>query len=95
MQQSFVDIPKIMAMIDPNKAASFLQKNQAAKRESKDECGCHTTHTKFFMERRDMSSIDKAICGTITSKKYFADNMPFFLDRVNQAQTSLLTKAKA
>ena len=91
-----MDISRIMSLIDPNKAATFLQKNQAALRAAEPgNHGCHSVTSKFFIARKDMSSIDKAVCDTISSKQYFRDNIPFILDRVNQAQTNLLSKAKA
>ena len=74
-----------MAMINPDKASNFKQKNEQAYRQKHagHHHGCHSINTKFYLDPKDMSTIDSAINHTITSKNYFTENIKFILDRVN------------
>ena len=97
LRNQFVDIPKIISLVDPNRATEFKKRNQLAHmakhtHDSK-EGSCCSVQNKIYIEPKDLSSVEKAINEVLTSASFFKSNLREILDKVDAAQKSMKKRA--
>ena len=101
----FVDISKIIGLVDASKAEEFRQKNRAAKIEHDkhhDHHGenaggghsCGDLNTRYYIPEEEMSYVDKVINSRVSQKGFIKQNLTLILKRANDATNSIMAKAR-
>ena len=98
LRNQFVDIPKIISLVDPNRATDFKKRNQLAHMakhtHDSQEGSCCSVQNKIYIEQKDLSSVERAINEVLTSASFFKSNLKEILDKVDAAQKSMKNRAQ-
>lgn len=101
IRTQFIDISKVLGLVDANKAEEFKVRNKAAKAEhdkNHDHSGAHSScgdHTrKYYIDEADMSFVDKTINAKLSTDAFFKKHLVTILTRAHGAGISISTKAK-
>ena len=87
----FVDIYKVIGLVDSTKAEEFKKRNTAAKMEhdknhpshSDEQHSCGDITKKYYIPDEHMSFVDKAINSKVSSTNFFKARLPLILERAN------------
>ena len=104
IRAQFVDISKVIGLVDSTKAEEFKKRNTAAKIEhdknhphhgdSEQSHSCGDITRQYYIPEEHMSSVDKAINSRVSSSNFFKMRLTSILERANQACNSITTKAR-
>ena len=102
IRSQFVDISKILGLVDSNKAEEFKVRNKAAKAEHDKKhdhgheeghsCGDHAR--KYYISEEHMSYVDKTINSKISTDAFFRKNLVTIITRAREATCSIQQRAK-
>ena len=102
IRSQFVDISKILGLVDSNKAEEFKSRNKAAKAEHDKKhdhgheeghsCGDHAR--KYYISEEHMSYVDKTINSKISTDAFFRKNLVTIIMRAREATCSIQQRAK-
>lgn len=88
----FVDIYKVIGLVDSTKAEEFKKRNTAAKMEhdknhpshdGDEQHSCGDITKKYYIPHEHMSFVDKAINSKVSSTNFFKARLPLILERAN------------
>jgi hypothetical protein len=97
LRNQFVDIPKIISFVDPNRVSEFKKRNQLAHMakhtHDSQEGGCCSVQNKIYIEDKDLTSLDRVISEVLTSSTFFKANLKDILEKVDMAQKAMTKRA--
>lgn len=104
IRNQFVDISKVIGLVDSSRAEEFKKRNTAAKiehdkrheHEHHDEGAhsCADITRQYYIPEEHMSSVDKAINARVSTATFFKQRIRLILERANTACKSILARAK-
>jgi hypothetical protein len=97
IRTQFIDIPKVIAFVDPSKAADFKKRNAdayAKKGLKAGSCGHTTSNSQYHIEPADMNSVDKALNQMISTPHFIRQNLKVLLERTEQAYQTIVLKGQ-
>ena len=89
-----MDIPKIISFVDPDKATEFKKKNAAAHLQQGHSDGCCSLQTQYYMKESEFGAVDRILNSILKSENYFKNSLKQILDQCEQAQSTMLARAK-
>lgn len=106
IRTQFIDISKVIGLVDATKAEEFKKRNKAAMAEhlkshdhdTNDEDHSHScgdVTKKYYIPEEHMSFVDKTINSKVSSNAFFKQRLAMILQRAHDATTTIQGKAKA